>query len=367
MACTSRHGKVSVIAGHGFVGWVFVFMRCIVYSCIVLVNSNIAHIHISISGLPITANQYPLNLNRYVAGGYLEKIMSILSFENRGEWGKSSWRGNCSGYVYKSLFEQYRPKIFIDPMVGSGTSVEVAVEMGIEAHGLDLHSGFNILHDSILQRVGKEGDLVFSHPPYHDMIVYSGQVWGQPHQDDLSRCVDDEDFLEKIQVALLNQREATKPGGLYGLLIGDLRRNGRYSSYQASCIERMPKSELAAVVIKAQHNCVSDSRQYAKMKHMRVLHEYIILWNKPKGITVSILSDLSDMAKQQATALRATWRAIVRHTLITLGGTATLSDIYSEIAKAAPERLSNNDNWKAKIRQTLQLIATPVERGVWSI
>ena len=293
--------------------------------------------------------------------------MSILSFENRGKWGKSSWRGNCSGHVYKTLFEQYQPRIFVDPMVGGGTSVEVADEMGIEAYGLDLHSGFNILRDSILQRVGKEADMVFSHPPYHDMIVYSGQVWGEPHADDLSRCASDEDFLEKIQVALLNQRAATKAGGMYGLLIGDLRRNGQYKSYQADCIARMSKSELAAVVIKAQHNCVSDSRQYAKMKHMRILHEYIILWSKPKEVMVSILSDLAGMAKQHATALRATWKAVVRHALITLGGKAKLEDIYSAVANAAPSQLAGNNNWQAKIRQTLQLIAQPVERGIWAI
>ena len=72
--------------------------------------------------------------------------MSILSFPERGPWGKSSWRGNCSGHVYKSLFEQLRPGTFVDPMVGSGTSVEVAREMGIQAFGLDLHSGFNASH-----------------------------------------------------------------------------------------------------------------------------------------------------------------------------------------------------------------------------
>jgi len=63
-------------------------------------------------------------------------------------------------------------------MVG-GTSVEVAREMGIEAHGLDLHSGFNILEQRILDVVGKPSDLVLSHPPYHNIIVYSGNVWGR--------------------------------------------------------------------------------------------------------------------------------------------------------------------------------------------
>jgi hypothetical protein len=52
-------------------------------------------------------------------------------------------------------------------MVSGGTSVEVAREMGIEAHGLDLHSGFNILTQHILEAVGNPSDLVLSHPPYH--------------------------------------------------------------------------------------------------------------------------------------------------------------------------------------------------------
>jgi hypothetical protein len=55
-------------------------------------------------------------------------------------------------------------------MAGSMTSIEVAQEMGIEAYGLDLHSGFNILKDRIIDSVKKEADLVFSHPPYGGMV-----------------------------------------------------------------------------------------------------------------------------------------------------------------------------------------------------
>ncbi len=295
--------------------------------------------------------------------------MSILSFPERGPWGKSSWRGNCSGHVYKSLFEQLRPGTFVDPMVGSGTSVEVAREMGIQAFGLDLHSGFNVLRESILSAVGQPVDLVVSHPPYGGMILYSGNVWGSPHADDLSRCIDDQDFHEKLHIALLNQREATKGGGYYGTIIGDWRRNGRYTSYQAECIARMPSDELAAVLIKQQHNTVSDARAYARMKMPRILHEYILLWQKP-AVIASFLSNLSVMARQQSARLASTWKALVRTVLMALGGTADLASIYAKVSENAPERLANNPNWKAKVRQVLNQHSdqfASCERGIWAL
>jgi len=139
---------------------------------------------------------------------------SILPFPDRGPWGDPGYRANCTGYIYRHIFEFVHPRVFTDPMVGGGTSGEVAREMGIEAHGLDLHLGFNILKRRILDEVGKPSDLVLSHPPYHNMVVYSGNVWGrEPHLDDLSRCASEDEFLDKLTIALKNQRHATRAGG----------------------------------------------------------------------------------------------------------------------------------------------------------
>lgn len=292
---------------------------------------------------------------------------SIISYPDRGPWGSSKWRGNASGHVYKDLFEQLKPKVFTDPMVGSGTSVQVAKEMGIEAYGLDLHSGFNAINDSILNAVGKESDLVVSHPPYGAMIVYSGNVWGsEAHVDDLSRCVDDAEFHEKMQLVLLNQRMATKAGGYYGTLIGDWRRNGVYTSYQAEMIARLPRDELASVIIKAQHNCVSDSRVYSNMKLPRIMHEYLLLWQK-RSAPVLIL--LSNTAKEQQARLAGTWKNIVRLVVLALGKPTSLDSIYQEIQRNAPERLAENPNWKAKVRQVLNQnrdIFKSLDRGIWA-
>ena len=43
---------------------------------------------------------------------------SIISFPERGPYGKSSYRGNCSGYVQKSLFEQFRSREATDCIGG---------------------------------------------------------------------------------------------------------------------------------------------------------------------------------------------------------------------------------------------------------
>lgn len=294
--------------------------------------------------------------------------MSILSYPERGKWGDPKWRGNCSGHVYRELFERLKPKVFIDPMVGSGTSVEVAKEMGIEAYGLDLHQGFNAIRHSISAAVGKPADLCISHPPYGAMILYSGNVWGsEPHPDDLSRCVSDEDFHEKMQLVLLNQREATKANGYYATIIGDWRRNGVYTSYQAEMIARMPKDELAAVLIKEQHNCRSDSTSYAMMKMPFILHEYVLIWQK-KAVTVLVM--LGNLARQQYARLTGTWKNIVKAVLVQLGGTATLRDIYDAVAKAAPEKLAQSNTWQDKIRQVLNQhpeMFKPVQRGTWAI
>ena len=288
---------------------------------------------------------------------------SILSFKERGPWGDPRYRGNASGHVYRTLFELYRPKVFVDPTAGSGTAVEVAREMGIEAYGLDLKDGFDALAETILKAVGKPADMVFSHPPYWTIIRYSGAVWGKtPHPNDLSQIEDYDEFMDRLHALLLNQREATHPGGTYGLLIGDIRKQGRYYSPQADLIARLPREELRAVLIKVQHNVQSNQKSYP-LKHPRIMHEYLLLWERsPGGLYITLAA-----GKQLRRALEGTWRAVIHTALVKLGGRASLRELYEAVAAEAPERIRKNPNWQAKIRQVLQRHFNPIERGVWSL
>lgn len=206
-------------------------------------------------------------------------ITSVMSFPDRGPYGKASWRGNTSGRVIKALVEFFQPSLFVDPAEGSGTSRDVARELGIEYVGLDLHSGFNLLKDRLIERLPREADYIFFHPPYHSVIQYSGNVWGtEPHPDDLSRCKTPEEFLEKLKVALHNIYEAVRKNGHYSVQIGDLRKKGNYWSIQSDIIQIAP-GKLEGVIIKVQHNCVSNRMRYSG-KFIPIMHEYILNFKK---------------------------------------------------------------------------------------
>ena len=295
---------------------------------------------------------------------------SLLSFPSRGPWGDAGYRGNCSGHVYRELFQALKPSSFCDPMMGSGTSIEVAHELGIEAHGFDLRLGFNAVTDSILQAVGQPVDFCCSHPPYHDVVLYSGpgNVWGsEPHPGDLSRCRDDAEFNSKLQLVLMNQRDAVRGGGHYSTIIGDRRASGSYSSYQAEAIARMPADELVAVLVKVQHGVQSDRKAYRNFALPRIAHEYILIWRKRERKTFDLLRA---MAVNANTRLRDTWRAIVHMCLLQLGGEAALPDIHGAVRSAADERCERNEHWQAKIRQVLNQGDAWFEsnaRGVWRI
>lgn len=307
-------------------------------------------------------------------------MRSTISFPDRGPWGDSNWRGNASGHVTKALIEQFELKpnqhLFVDVCEGSGTSGDVCRSLGINYVGLDLHKGQDFTKDSVLSALPHPGDIVYSHFPYHNMIEYSSNVYGSEIlPGDTSHCKSVDEFLAMSQVGLLNQREATVEGGIYCTLIGDHRnkllRNdptlgSNFASYQADFISMLPKSELFSVVIKHQHNTVSGRKNYANKNFIAIDHEYLIIWKKSKKTLMQVSFD---MAAAHQRLVATSWRNAIRMAMISLGGKAALKDIYDEVEKVAGvgKLIANNQNYKAKIRQTMQKHYRNVERGVWAV
>ena len=62
-----------------------------------------------------------------------------MSFPNRGKWGKSNWRGNASGHVYKELFEQLctKPDSASTPMWAGQSHLNTAsLEHSLHINGI---------------------------------------------------------------------------------------------------------------------------------------------------------------------------------------------------------------------------------------
>lgn len=298
---------------------------------------------------------------------------SVISHPNRGEGGNASYRGNAGANFMQDVIlfgientrMQAKDFLFCDANEGSGTSRDVAKQIGCQYVGLDLMYGQDFTRDYILSALPRQADMSFTHFPYAEMIEYSGSQWGDKMlENDLSNPnLSKEAFLEKSQVALMNQRDATREGGLYATLIGDMRKKGRFWSFQADYQLMMPKSELISVAIKMQHNCVSNGRSYGG-SFIPIMHEYLLVWKKASK---SIFAVGFETAKELRSKIVATWRSIIRIALMKLGGEATLSRIYDEVAKIAGSLTTKNTHWQAKIRQQLQLHFTNVQRGVWAV
>ena len=118
-----------------------------------------------------------------------EKDSTILSFPERGEWGDSGYRGNCSGWIQAFLIWKYKVEKFAELFAGSGTGYDVAKDMGVRYVGADLNPvpvREGILNvNAVTDEVPEEfygADMTFMHPPYgaEINIPYAGSMYADP-------------------------------------------------------------------------------------------------------------------------------------------------------------------------------------------
>lgn len=258
----------------------------------------------------------------------------------------------------QQLFPSQHPKQFIEVFSGGGTGKDVAKELGIKnSLHLDLNNGWNALTDDIPYG----SDFIFSHPPYWNIISY--QAYNNHHPDDLSLNDSYDDFITKLDQVNAKVYQSLLNGGRHAILIGDVRRKGKYYSI----IKDMAwLGELEGHVIKAQHNCLSSNKQYTSKGFIPIVHEHLLVFRKNQVWAVSIKRTLT-----QTFDLRQfkniTWRDLIQGALECLGGKANLNEIYGVVEGS--NKTKNNNHWKEKIRQTLQVHDNfySIKRGTWGL
>lgn len=296
-------------------------------------------------------------------------MQSVVSYPERGEGGRNSYRGNCSPKLILDLHEQFKFPEISDYMCGSGTTEDAAKQLGIASHCYDLNRGFDLLSMDIPER----NQFIFFHPPYGDMIVYAGQQYSatevqakygiDPLKSDLSQIKDWSQFVKAMNYCVMKQYASLEKGGRMAVLMGDMKRKGKLYSM---LVDIAKPGTLENIVIKLQHNCVSDRNTYSG-NFIPIVHEYMMIVRKDEGLLVPVI-----VSKYETTDVRdlysATWKDVVLETMRAIGVPCGLEEIYRKID--GHRKAKSNVNWQAKIRQTLQLYPQFFKhenRGVWAL
>lgn len=296
---------------------------------------------------------------------------TIFSSPVRGVGGKSSYRGNCCPGIIEAFINQYSMKYLSDYAIGGGTTKDVCERMGVKGVWTDLRLGFDLMNNDIPDCP----ENIFYHPAYWNMngkIIYSNTEYSwkevkkkygyDPRKTDLSQLPTWDAFVKALNYTVLKQFAALENGGRMGILMGDIKSKGKLYSM---LFEIAKPGTVEQVVIKTQHNCVSDRTSYSG-SFIPTAHEYFLILRKdsPYVLDFQIARNVKmDIRDSEC----VTWKDVVFATLENLKGTASLSQIYSEID--GHKKCMSNPHWKEKVRQVLQSydIFTSNERGYWAL
>ena len=274
-------------------------------------------------------------------------MQSVISYSNRGNFGNSKYRGNCSGNVIKDLIQHFypnsKPKKFVEVFSGGGTGKDVATELQItNSVHLDLNNGWDALTDEI----PTGSDFIFSHPPYWDIISYEKQR-NSYSKNDLSNEMPYQEFIKKLNIVNEKIYHSLVYGGRHALLIGDVRKQGKYYSILK---DMTWFGDLESHIIKIQYNCMSDNKNYSNNNFIPIKHEHLLVFKKNRiwlfdeKITNTIQINIMEVTN-------ITWRDLIQATIQYLKNKATIDDIYDILVNS--KKAKNNNHVREKIRQTL--------------
>ena len=227
-------------------------------------------------------------------------------------------------------------------LVGSGTGKDVAKSLNINnSIHLDLITGW----DALVDEIPTGSDFVFSHPPYWDIIKYEHQR-NNYEKNDLSNQMSYEEFIKKLNKINAKIYCSLVNGGRHAILIGDVRKNGKYYSI----IKDMDwYGDLESHIIKVQHNCISDGKNYSG-SFIPIKHEHLLVFRK-NAIWVLNVKHTTDLKANILKSNTATWRDLIQAAIEYFNGKATIDELYNLLKKS--KKAENNNFVREKIRQIL--------------
>ncbi len=138
-----------------------------------------------------------------------------------GRQGDQRYRGATPSYVIWNLLSRYTQpgELVVDPMCGSGTTLDVARDLGRKAQGFDLQPTRPEIQQADARRLpmpDHKADFVFIDPPYADHLAYS----------DDPRCLgklpaEGGEYFRAMEQVLEECGRVLRRGGHLGLYVSD--------------------------------------------------------------------------------------------------------------------------------------------------
>jgi len=261
---------------------------------------------------------------------------TLWLFPKRGKGGDGHFHGNFVPQVPTYLIERYTKPgdVVFDPMVGSGTTIDVGERLGRITLGSDIAPARDGIyyadaryasliyqdHPEVEQTDGHrmelrywrvvnytnshepktgglssdwyfgQADLLILHPPYHDIILFNPD-----EPQDVSNCPDISSFLEAMWEIARNLNFSLKPKGYLALVCGDIYKDSEIVPLGFLLTQmwrsRFPNYKLKNVIVKDIHG----NERRAKGRNLRYYrhhqfgtgefsHEYIFVLQKVRGL-----------------------------------------------------------------------------------
>lgn len=155
--------------------------------------------------------------------------------------GDNKYPGVTPAFIIWNLIQRYTNlgDLVVDPMCGSGTTIDVCKEEGRRAIGYDIVS----VRPDIIQNDARNiplpddsVDMVFIDSPYSDNVKYSD------HPDCIGKIsCEDERFFHELEKVAKEAWRILKPGKVLGWLIGDQWVKKRFTPVGFELYERLCK------------------------------------------------------------------------------------------------------------------------------
>ncbi len=155
--------------------------------------------------------------------------------------GNNKFPGVTPAFIIWNLVQRYTEPgdLVVDPMCGSGTTIDVCKEEGRQVIGYDIVS----VRPDVIQNDARNiplddnsVDMVFIDSPYSDNVKYSD------HPDCIGKIsCENERFFEELEKVIKESHRILKPGKVLGWLIGDQWVKKRFTPVGFKLYEQLCK------------------------------------------------------------------------------------------------------------------------------